>query len=394
MTGALEAAGHEVGGGFAIADAFVLHTCTVTGAARAEALRHVRNARKRGVAHIVVSGCGANTERDAFAAAGADVVVDAKNNAVFGDDVFGIGRLALDSFNAVSPGLPKYAATRASIKIQDGCDFRCAYCIVPDARGAPVSRPSGAILDEIRRLAEENDFREFVLTGVNVATWSHGGMTLCDLIMSIARIGSVARIRLSSVEPSTAEYRIIDLMAAAESKLCHTLHYPLQSGDDGVLKLMRRRYSAGEYAEALDYAAGKIPRLGLGADVITGFPGETDEAFANTRDFILRRPFTYLHVFPYSERPGTPAAEMPGKIPVSVRRARARELIAIGKSKSLAFAESFIGAEAEALVEKTNPARGWTSEYVPAEIPGAADAAPGQIIRFPVLRVENGVVTG
>jgi len=405
MTGALEAAGYAVSDAavpqlltfdFQLVN-FLLHTCTVTGAARTEALRHTRNAKKKGFSHIVVTGCGASIERDAFFAAGADVVVDKKNGEISGEDVFGIGKIVLCGGGAT----PKFTTTRASVKIQDGCCFRCAYCIVPDARGAPVSRPAGAIIAEIRRLAEEDGFREFVLAGVNVATWTEGErprepvLTLPDLIMRIAEISAVSRIRLSSVEPATTERAIIGLMSVAESKLCHTLHYPLQSADDGVLRLMRRRYTSAQYAEVLEYAVSKIPRFGLGADIITGFPGETDAAFENTREFVLRHPFTYLHVFPYSERPGTPAAEMPGKVPVAVRRERARELIKTGDAKARAFAESFVGTEAEVLVEKVGEdgvATGWTSEYVRAKTINTDRKACGTLLRRRVVRAEGDTV--
>ena len=421
MTGALEAAGYEVEEKIpsisnhpsdiitqtsAIShqtSLFLLHTCTVTGAARNEALRLIRGAKRRGAAFVIVSGCGAGTERDAFFEAGADVLIDKKNGEIIGDDFYGIGRLLLsalriDADSGAVRTLPRFASTRASVKIQDGCDFRCAYCIVPDARGAPVSRPAAAVLDEIRRLAETEGFREFVLAGVNVATWTHGGLGLCDLIARIAEIGAVSRIRLSSVEPATTERALIDMMAdVAQSKLCRTLHYPLQSADDGVLRLMRRRYTVARYAEVLDYAAEKIPRLGLGADIIAGFPGESDAAFERTREFVLRRQFTNLHVFPYSERPGTPAASMPDKIPVQTRRERARELLAIGAEKARRFAESFIGNEAEMLVEKVGEdgvGQGWTSEYVSARVAGLTREDCGKTLRFKVNATDDATVTG
>ena len=158
---------------------------------------------------------------------------------------------------------------------------------------------------------------------------------------------------------------------------------------------MRRRYTAEKYAATLDYAASRIPRLGLGADVITGFPGETDAAFENTRAFILARPFTYLHIFPYSERPGTPAAEMPNKIPVNIRRERARELIAISKEKSATFASLLIGHEVEALIERVDPdgvGHGWTSEYAAARVSGLSSSDTGRIIRFTARSANDAVV--
>jgi threonylcarbamoyladenosine tRNA methylthiotransferase MtaB len=197
---------------------------------------------------------------------------------------------------------------------------------------------------------------------------------------------------MSSVEPHTTEAEVVDLMAAPGSKLCRTLHYPLQSGSDRVLRAMRRRYTAAEYRAAVERALALVPRLGLGADVIAGFPGETDADFEETVRLVRDYPFSNLHVFPYSERPGTPAATMPGAVPVRVRRERARALAALGEEKRAAFAASFAGAEAEVLVERVGPdgtAEGWTSEYLRARIPGRSPADAGALLRVRVLRAEG-----
>jgi len=186
-------------------------------------------------------------------------------------------------------------------------------------------------------------------------------------------------------------------MAAAESRLCRTLHYPLQSGDAGVLKRMRRRYTPEQYAAAVEDALARVPRLGLGADVITGFPGEDDAAFEASVGMIERFPFSNLHVFPYSERPGTPAAAMDGAVPVATRRERAQRLIAIGEEKRKRFAASFVGDEAEVLVERVDGdgvGRGWTSEYVEARIEGLATADVGRLVAMRVRSAVDGIVTG
>ena len=421
IAGALEAHGHDVrasgaaaGNGAArenaaaAADVFILHTCTVTGAAQSEALRLARSAKKRGIPIVAVSGCGIGAGGGAaFSEAGADLLIDKNARTVDGADQFGIGSIVLsasalgasaDGGGAAAAPVPKHPSTRAFVKIQDGCSFRCAYCIVPDARGAPASRPAADVLREIEALGARG-FREFVLAGVNVALWRDGALSLCGLAEKIAALGCVSRIRLSSIEPATTERAVIDQIAAPGSKLCRALHYPLQSADDGVLRLMRRRYTAGDYARTLDYAAAKIAPLplGIGADVITGFPGETDAAFERTRAFIASRPFTYLHVFPYSERPGTPAAAMPGKIPTHIRRARARELISLGEEKTRQFAASLIGRELEALIERIDAsghAHGWTSEYISASIGGLAPSACGSVIRFTASSADGTCVVG
>lgn len=375
-------------GGMPPADAFVLHSCAVTGAAQAEALRRVRAARRAGIPEIVVAGCVANVAPEAeLREAGATGVVSRRASAATG--LAAVVGAALRG--AVAPELLSFATTRAPVKIQDGCSFRCSYCIVPDARGEPRSRPFGEILGECSALVARG-YREIVLSGVNVACWREGGRTLSSLVRAVASIPGLARVRMGSVEPRTTEEEVVSLMGEPDAKLCPTLHYPLQSGSDRILRAMRRRYSAAQYRAAVERALARVPRLGLGADVIAGFPGETDADFEETLRLVRDYPFSNLHAFPYSERPGTPAAEMPGAVPVRVRRERARALIAIGEEKRAAFAASLAGAEADVLVERVGTdgtASGWTGQYLRARIPGRSPADAGALLRVRVLRAEG-----
>jgi len=402
ISGALEYEGFDVVDGDAPCDMLILHTCVITAAAQSQAMRLVRSAKRHGVGCVVLSGCATSiVESEKLFAVGVDVIVDKKTGAVTcnGDAaMLRIGQIVAGALSATAQRayLPAFTSTRASVKVQDGCDFRCAYCIVPDTRGAPRSRSAPEILEEIAGLAQQG-FREVVLTGVNVACWRDGGMGLADLARDAATIDGLARIRLSSVEPGTAERALVDVMAEAGSRLCHTLHYPLQSGDAGVLRRMRRRYTPDVYRDAVSYALSRVPRLGLGADVITGFPGEDDAAFAETVRMIEAYPFNNLHVFPYSERPGTPAAELDGVVPVHVRRERARELIALGARKREAFAASLVGAQVEVLVERVDAkgvGRGWTSEYVEAQVSGLTEVDVGRLVRFEVASAVEGQVIG
>jgi threonylcarbamoyladenosine tRNA methylthiotransferase MtaB len=349
-----------------------------------------------------MSGCTAGiTDAERLFEAGVDVIVGKKPGdlrSAGGEIPLRLGGLVSQALagDGLSAYLPRFSSTRASIKVQDGCSFRCAYCIVPDARGDPRSRPFEAIMREVEGLAAQG-YREVVLTGVNVACWHDADRRLADLAEAASRVAGVARIRLSSVEPGTTERAIVDRMAVAGSRLCHTLHYPLQSGDAGVLKRMRRRYTPEQYGAAVEYALGRIPRLGLGADVITGFPGEDDAAFQETVRMVERYPFGNLHVFPYSERPGTPAAEMDGKVPVAVRRARARELIAIANGKREAFASSFMGLNVEVLIEGVDGdgvGKGWTSEYVEAHVSGLREDDGGRLVEMKVASAKGGAVYG
>ncbi len=274
--------------------------------------------------------------------------------------------------------------------MQDGCDFRCAYCIIPDTRGAPHSRAFDAIIAEARALTGQG-FREIILAGVNVATYNDQERSLADLIRALAAIPALQRIRLGSIEPATTEREIVDL-CVAESRLCHTLHYPLQSGDAGILRAMRRRYTPEMFAATLDYALARVPRIGLGTDVITGFPGEDDAAFAATRALIERYPISNLHVFPYSERPGTPATELPGSVPVHVRRERERALMALGQTKRAAFAATWRDQTVSMIVERVSPdgmARGWTGEYLELHLADAPAEAIGHLVSVRVSHVSD-----
>lgn len=387
---ALEEAGHsvEVGGDAAGADALVLHTCAVTAAAQTEAMRHLRAARRAGVANVVVSGCTANVaDAAALRAAGADEIVARRGPPPEGP----VAPLVADALARPGARPPSESSTRAPVKIQDGCSFRCSYCIVPDARGEPRSRPLADVLEECRGLVGRG-FRELVLTGVNVACWREPGRRFSDLVRAVSALPGLARLRLSSVEPGTTEAEVVSLMAAPDSRLCPMLHYPLQSGSDRVLRAMRRRYTAAQYRAAVERALAAVPGLGLGADVVTGFPGETDGDFEETVRLVRDYPFSNLHVFPYSERPGTPAATMPGAVPVRVRRDRAKALIALGGEKRAAFAASFAGREVEVLVERVAPdgtAEGWTGPYLRARLPGRSPADAGALLRGRVAAVEG-----
>lgn len=370
-------------------DYVIIHTCTITAQAQREAQRLVRGYLRAGVRGVIVSGCAASTDKEHnFEANGAAAVVanslgevrygtDADANAIAERVLFALTHGAVEG-----EYMPSFASTRASVKIQDGCNFRCAYCIVPDARGEPRSRGVDDILAECDMLLSKG-FRELVLTGVNTICWHADGLNLCGLIRKVASDSRVGRIRLGSIEPRTTERELIELMADPAAKLCQTLHYPLQSGSNNTLKLMRRHYTREEYCEVVEAALETLPQIGLGSDIITGFPGETEQDFADTVEIVERFPFSNLHVFPYSERPGTPAATLPHSVPMDARRNRAKQLIAIGERKRKEYAQSFIGKAVEVLVERVDDegvGRGWTSEYLETRISGCTAAEVGSLI--------------
>lgn len=273
--------------------------------------------------------------------------------------------------------------SRAYLKVQDGCSCNCAYCIVPAFRGRPTSVP---FTDAIARASAflAAGFREIVVTGCNLALYRDSGRRLPDLVSALAELPCPAphRVRLGSIEPGLCDGGLLDALAA-HPNVCRFIHLSLQSASDSILKRMGRPYSASDVERFCAEARKRLgPRLALGCDMIAGFPGETADDHAATRDFLARHAFTNVHAFPYSERPGTPAATMAGAVPTGVRRVRAKELDGVGRSLRAAFTRTFRGQTVEVCVERDG--NGWTGEYLRCILP------PGLPRRSLVrLRVES-----
>ena len=250
---------------------------------------------------------------------------------------------------------------RAYLKIQDGCSGKCAFCIVPSFRGAPRSVPFAQILERARAFLDAG-YRELVVTGCNLALYHDSGHGLADVLAALASEAGPHRVRLSSLEPGVCDADVLAAFAA-HPNICRFIHLSVQSGSDSILRRMNRPYGSETIDRICADAIQSLgPRLSLGADIITGFPGETDADFAATCALVRRHPFSNLHVFPYSERPGTSAASMAGRVPPAVRRMRAKEIGAIGWAKRQAFAASFAGKTVEACIERDRT--GWTAEYL------------------------------
>ena len=357
-------------------DVALIHGCAITGKAERDSLRAARRARRASpLAVVILAGCPAETSAQSLRDhTEIDLVIGQAGKFTLPTLLHQLhpGRFpSPDTSGHAATGMPLFDTRRAFVKVQDGCNFRCAYCVVPTARGEPVSRPLTDVVDEIRPLAAAG-FKEIVLTGANLGCYAEGPHRLVDLIRAVEAIPDVARIRLSSIELTTAEHAVIDRMAASD-KLCRFLHIPLQSGDDGVLAAMGRRYDTAQYRRAVDYAVAQLPDLGLGTDIIVGFPGETVRAFENTVQLVRDLPFSNLHVFPYSRRSGTRADALPDQIAEVVKKERVRILLDLGAAKRAAFAEGFVGKTVEALIEhvdKEGTAHGWTGQYLEAVISG------------------------
>lgn len=290
---------------------------------------------------------------------------------------------------AAAPQAPKGVfhvptrTARAYLKVQDGCSGRCAFCIVPKFRGPSVSVPFAEAVDRARRFVDAG-YREIVVTGCNLALYASGGRRLPDLLSALAAVSPACRVRLGSLEPGPCARETVQAMAEA-ANVCRFLHVPVQSGSNRVLAAMRRPYRVQDVETLVAEATRLLPDLGLGCDVMTGFPDESGLDFAATEGLLQRLPFSRAHVFPYSERPGTSAAALGGSIPNAVRAARARQLVRLMEEKRVRYARRFIGREVEIVVEDGERAEGWTGEYLRGR---ALSPAPRKsAVRVTVTRV-------
>jgi threonylcarbamoyladenosine tRNA methylthiotransferase MtaB len=388
-----EAAGFERVPFGAAADVVLVYSCTVTQKAENECvktLRHLRATQPNAV--IVLAGCAAETcDRDLLKGV-VDLFVGREQKEEL------VRLVGASSSSPVSPqprALPRPSTQRATLKVQDGCAFRCAYCIVPHARGEPRSRSMEECLAEAQSYVEAG-FKELVITGCNTACYSDAARNLIDLLKAVLLLPGLGRIRVGSIEPGTVERDLIDLMAA-DSRVCRFLHLPMQSGCDATLMRMKRRYTVTALRETLDKAFEMIPDLGLGTDMIAGFPGESLTDFEQTCQLIQDYPFSNVHVFPYSERPGTPAAVMEQQLPVAERKRRAKELSKIADLQRASYLQRFLGKDVTFLVEhvdRAGRACGWSAEYLPCAVHGVPATARRTLQTFRVEAIAEAILEG
>ena len=341
-------------------DIVVLNTCTVTGAADRGARQLARRLRRENPgATLIATGCYAERDPVALSALpGIDHVVGMKDQA---ERVAALaaGALGLEAGSEAEPLGPFGATsacdpltdaaerTRAFLKIQDGCNLRCSYCVIPSVRGDSRSVPPDLVLARIASLFDAG-YREIVFTGVNTGDYGRDlepQQRLHDLLERAIDRPALGRLRLNSLEPKTVTPEIIALIAGGSGRIARHLQVPLQSGSDAVLRRMRRPYRTSDYRHLLESLRTTVPSIGLGADVIVGFPGETDGDFETTVRFIASSPLAYLHVFSYSPRPGTAAAAFGDQVPPPVVKERSARLRALGRDLSLRFRRSFVGSE-------------------------------------------------
>lgn len=366
------------------ADLVVVNSCTVTASAAQKTRQAARAARKRiPNAFVVLAGCDAVVDPERWKnEASVDLVAPNKLKNRLSEllpDHLKSSPYPIqfafpenDDTPFIEHGAGLYTdKTRANLKIQEGCNFFCSYCIVPHARGLPVSRQHDDILREAEELIKRGH-KELVLSGVNLTTYNDQGKHLPELIRRLLQLGDDFRIRLGSTEPGPVIADLVDLMAETP-QLCRFLHLALQYGEDSILKSMNRRYTVDEYANLSEKAVKKVPGICLSSDIIVGFPGETPETFETCCRTIQELPFAFLHIFTYSKRKGTPAANFPNQVPGNTASERLRKLAAIADKKSVAFAESQIGKHLVILPEKRNTDNtltGWTDNYLKATVAG------------------------
>ena len=383
IQGRLEADRHAIVPFEGKADFYIINTCTVTDRADREARQLIRRAKRLSPqARVLVTGCYAQVSPQEVAR-----VPDV-------DFVVGLNRLedlvrfvrAADGARETeisvgnprdetgvrvlgARGLPDH--TRAFLKIEEGCNYSCTYCIIPIARGRSRSVPEEEVLRQVHTLAQEG-FKELVLTGIHLGGYGHDLKPKTDLVRLLDRIADsrlIPRIRLSSLDPREVAYPLLRLLAESDV-LCPHLHICIQAGEDRILRKMRRNYDTSYYRDLIWRTRDMLPTASLGTDLIVGFPGETGEEFERSIAFLDSLPLTYFHVFPYSIRTGTVAAALPDQVPLQIKKERARRVRELGARKKKAFYRQFIGTQVPVLVEQAVDEakglyKGYSRNYLP-----------------------------
>ena len=384
------------------ADVYVIDTCTVTHKADSEARNYVYRA-KRSNPHgvVIVTGCYAQVSPEQLSALEeVDYVIG--NSHKF-SSLLGVVRrgevqnepkvLISDIFKEKkrkfdTPDIRFFPdRTRAFLKVQDGCNYACTFCVIPRARGRSRSLGADEVISRLKTLARAG-YKEVVLTGVHLASYGRDtGSDLVSLLGKIEESGAVRRVRLSSLDPADTKKELISFVSNSKV-VCPSFHVALQSGDKDILRRMRRRYSPEEFLECTDAIRSALPEASIGTDIMVGFPGETQEQFENSRDVAASSELTYFHVFPYSIRKMTAAANMKDQIPPQVKKQRAAELRALGKTKKEAFYRKFIGKTLDAIVESRSNCT--TENYINVKLI-EANISSGTEIKVEIKNVKNEV---
>lgn len=367
------------------ADVVVINTCTVTGIADKKCRSAIKKAKKVSPdAFIAVTGCYAQAEADKIAQMpGVDVVLgmNEKFNLFNYFDSFekqenaAVHSCEVDDITQFDAAYSSGDRTRSFLKVQDGCDYPCTYCTIPSVRGKSRSGSVAQILDKANEIADKG-FKEIILTGVNIGDFGKGtNENFLDLIKALDSVNGIERFRISSIEPNLITNEIIDFTILSKKFLPH-FHIPLQSGSDSILRLMKRRYNTKMFRNKIEYIYNRIPDVFLGIDVIVGFPGETEKEFQETYELLESLPISYLHVFSYSVRPGTPAEKMKGHVSANEIKRRRDTLHLLSEMKHKNFYKRFINTDHKVLFESAkykNSMFGFTENYIKIEFPYTPD---------------------
>jgi threonylcarbamoyladenosine tRNA methylthiotransferase MtaB len=412
LRGKARAADHRVVAFEAGADVYVINTCTITAEADADSRQLVRRAiRSNPEALVVVTGCYAQAQPETVAAIpGVDLVIGNGEKAALLAEIEaarrdGSARVRVGEMGAISrmdadeygPGVDP-DRTRAFLKVQDGCNYACSFCIVPAVRGPNRSQPPARVLEAVQRLHAAG-FPEVVLTGIHLGTYGRDlnpRTTLVALCERIAALPEGPRVRLSSLDPHEVTPELIRLLAGSP-RVCRHLHLPLQSGDEGVLRRMRRAHSAAEFRSLVERLVSEVPGIAVTGDVMVGFPGEDEAAFEKTVGLLEGLPLAGLHVFSYSRRPGTDAAEYPGQVSRAVKTARSRALRSLAARHAQAFRQGAVGQVLETVVLRTDGSpgllEGLSDNYLRVWFPGD-EALQGSVARVRAERATGRGVSG
>ncbi|MEY4962864.1 MAG: hypothetical protein RLZZ323_183 [Bacteroidota bacterium] len=370
-----------------VADMYVINTCSVTENADKQFKQVVRKAMKlNDKAFVAAVGCYAQLKPEELAAVdGVDLVLGATEKFKLADYVNDLSKNDFGEVHSCEIAEADFYVgsysigdrTRAFLKVQDGCDYKCTYCTIPLARGISRSDALENVLKNAKEISEQN-IKEIVLTGVNIGDYGKGEFgnkkhehTFLDLVQALDQVEGIERVRISSIEPNLLKNETIDFVSKSSTFVPH-FHIPLQSGSNDILKLMKRRYLREVYIDRVTQIKEVMPHACIGVDVIVGFPGETDEHFLETYHFLNELPISYLHVFTYSERDNTEAAAMEGVVPANVRAKRSKMLRGLSVKKRRAFYESQLGMERTVLFEVENKEgyiHGFTENYVKVKAP-------------------------
>ena len=395
----LEQAGYRIVPFEAGADLVLVNTCTVTAATDSQSRNLVRRARRlNGACRIVVTGCYAQVDPEALRSIpGVCLVIGNEEKSSLlnllekGESGILVGDIRDQTAASVSQVSSFADRSRAFVQIQNGCDAFCSYCIIPYARGRSRSVPAEEVVGQVVELVQTG-YPEIVLTGIHIGGYGLDLAPPTDLLSLLRRLGRevmIPRLRLGSLEPTEISSVLIDEIASS-GMICPHLHIPLQSGSDSVLARMNRHYTASFFSDLVNRAGERIDDAAIGLDVIVGFPGESDTEFAQTCELIESLPVSYLHVFPFSRRPGTPAARLPGQLPGSLVKERAALLRRLGEEKQRQFAKRFVGRELDVVVEGGGDARlrhGLTRHYLTVRF-AADEALVGTVAR---VRINSNV---